>query len=571
MRLSTIASASITLAALALTLAACAPGASNATAAGQTTTIERGTIALSVSGNGEIRPARDLDMNFGTTGTVADLLVEEGQQVQQGDLLARLVTTDLDQQVVQAEANLKSAQAQLADLQDGPATTDVRDIAAQLASAQAQLGQQTNGNARPSEISSAQAQLDSARAALAALKNPTQAEISKSQLSVTQAENSLATTRTTSAKNKADTKLKLDQAANALRNAQDTLSSSYWDTHNGDGSLKKSSGDPGYQNDLDTYNKAVRDEQDAAASMTQAQIAYDEALAKEQVDLADAEATLADGEAQLAALQNPSAADLASAQAQVASAESSLKQLTGGTSSDIAVARSSVEQRQAALDALNAPASTADLASAEASVAQAQASLTQARLSRAEAELVAPFAGIVAEINIKPGAASSSASPAIYLIDNSAFHVDVQISESDLGQIEIGQPAAVELDALAAQPLSGTVSYIASSATDGQDITTYLTRVQLDDASQSLRAGLSASVDLTGATVRDVLVVPNSAIVETDNGPQVRVQREGNSAELIAITTGLVGDTFTEVTSGLNEGDVIVLGASSTGGGPFGG
>lgn len=562
MKRTTFTAGSITLAALIFTLAACAPGGGpNTAATDQTVAVERGNIALAVSGNGTVKPARDIDMNFGTTGTIAEVLVEEGQQVKRGDVLARLVTVSLDQQITQAEANLKSAQAELADLKDGPSATDLRDAEAQLSSAQAQLSQQANGNALPSQISNAQAQLRSAQAELAALKNPTEADLSKARLTVSQAENSLAVTRASAAKTKAVAQLDLDSAANTLRNAQDSLSTTFWNTHNADGTFKKAADESGYQNDVDTYNKALRSEQDAANGVATAQLTYDNAVTQEQLDIADATATLANAQAQLDALVKPSAKDLAAAQAKVASAVSSLNQLTTGTGSDIAVAQSTVEQRQSAIDALTADPTTTKLAAAEATIAQAEASLGQAKLDRANAELIAPFDGIVAAVNVKAGQSSNSASPVIYLIDNSSFHVDVQISESDLGKIKLDQAAAVDIDALQGQTLQGKVSYIAPNATADQDVTTYLTRVLLDDTTQPLRAGLSAAVDLVGASAENVLIVPSSAIVQTDSGPQVYKQNGEGPSILVPVAIGLVGDTYTEVTSGVNEGDMVLLGS----------
>src|SRR5437016_9610317 len=103
---------------LGMALASCGGQASPATAA--TATITRGELIQSVSGSGQVKPAQDTNLNFSTSGIVAQVLVKEGQQVQQGTTLATIDTTDLDQQVLQGEANLKSAQAALSALKAGP-------------------------------------------------------------------------------------------------------------------------------------------------------------------------------------------------------------------------------------------------------------------------------------------------------------------------------------------------------------------------------------------------------------------------------------------------------------------
>ena len=103
---------------LSLALVSCGGQTSAATTA--TATVARGELIRSVSGSGQVKPAQDTSLNFSTSGIVAQVLVKEGQPVQQGATLAKIDTTDLDQQVLQAEANLKSAQAALSALKAGP-------------------------------------------------------------------------------------------------------------------------------------------------------------------------------------------------------------------------------------------------------------------------------------------------------------------------------------------------------------------------------------------------------------------------------------------------------------------
>src|SRR5215218_6469379 len=125
---------------LGLALAGCGGQASATTTA--TATITRGELIQSVSGSGQVKPAQDTSLNFSTSGIVAEVLVKEGQQVQQGASLAKIDTTDLDQQVLQGQANLKSAQATLSALKAGPQETDLRTAKAQLEAAQIALKQQ---------------------------------------------------------------------------------------------------------------------------------------------------------------------------------------------------------------------------------------------------------------------------------------------------------------------------------------------------------------------------------------------------------------------------------------------
>jgi HlyD family secretion protein len=537
-----------------------------------------------VGGSGQVQPAQDVSLNFGATGTVAQVLIKAGQLVRQGDKLAALETTDLDQEVLQAEANLKSAQAALTALKAGPKETDIRAAQAQLEAAQIQLGQQQKGNARATDVASARAQLRSAQADLAALKNPSPADLSAAQLRLEQSKTNLQTTRDSDSAAKTRAELDLNKSTAALTQAQSRYSTAYqnWqyvqdtgrDPMNPSKTNAQGKAEPNRLNDAqrqqyyDTFVQAEAALQSAEDAVAQAQVTYDSARQKEAADVPLAEQQLADAQRQLDALLNPTPQKLAAAEARVAQAQAQLTQLLGGTPNDVAVSQASVEQRQAALDALLAPPAEKDLAQAEANIAQAEANLARARLSRQQAELVAPFAGIVAEVGVQPGdtVGTSSQTAAIRLVDNSAFHIDVNISEADLGRLKVGQQAEAELDALPGQKLAGTLDYIAPTATTEQNVTTYLARINLQPTDQPLRVGLSAAVTIITDKRSDVLLVPNGAIRETDDGPQVGVRR-GSETALTPITTGLAGDSFTEVTAGLKEGDVVELAAPRPRGG----
>jgi HlyD family secretion protein len=557
----------------ALALAACGgqPAQSSATA-----TVTRGELVQSVSGSGQVQPAQAIDLNFGTTGAVAEVRVKEGQRVKQGDTLALLATADLDQQVLQAQANLKSAQAALAALKAGPTETDLRAAQAQLAAAQAQLNQQAKGNARPADIASAQAQLRAAQADLAVLKNPSESDISTAQAKVDQAQINLQSTRDSSSAAKTRAQLDMQQSTEALTQAQSRYATAFqnWQhvQETGTDPISPSKTDaqgkskPNHLNDAqrqqyyDTFVQAEASLHSAEQAVRQAQVAYDNARQQEIVNVQLAESQLADAQRQLDALRNPTPQKLAAAQAKVAQAQAQLNQLRGGTQNDVTIAQATVEQRQAALDALSAPPTEKDLAAAEASLAQAQASLARAMLNRASAALIAPFSGTVATVNIKVGdqATSAGQTAAISLVDESSFHVDVNVSEADVARLKLGQPADVELDALPGQKLAGTLDYIAPTATTQQNVTTYLARVGLKPTEQPLRVGLSAAVSIVTDRRANVLLVPSGAIRDTDSGPQVEVKR-GNQTTLVPIKTGLAGDTDTEVTGGLSEGDVVVM------------
>ncbi|HET91332.1 MAG TPA: biotin/lipoyl-binding protein [Chloroflexi bacterium] len=131
-------------------------------------TVERGSLLVTVSASGSIQPLRRVNLTFDTPGRVAEVLVDVGEMVRAGDVLARLDSRRLLLQVEQAQAALASAEARLAQLQAAVLPEEVASAEANLRAAEAQLGaaaatlDQVVSGARESEVAAAEADLVSA-------------------------------------------------------------------------------------------------------------------------------------------------------------------------------------------------------------------------------------------------------------------------------------------------------------------------------------------------------------------------------------------------------------------------
>jgi HlyD family secretion protein len=121
---------------------------------------------ITLSGNIEVT---DSAVAFQTAGRLVARLVDEGLDVRQGDVLARLDSTELSHQVALAEANLQAAQAQLKLLETGSRPEEIGQARAQLSQATARLAELQHGS-RPQDIQQAQAAVDQAQAQLASAK-----------------------------------------------------------------------------------------------------------------------------------------------------------------------------------------------------------------------------------------------------------------------------------------------------------------------------------------------------------------------------------------------------------------
>jgi len=247
---------------------------------------------------------------------------------------------------------------------------------------------------------------------------------------------------------------------------------------------------------------------------------------------------------------------------QLTVAEVQLEQAT----SDLATAADDQQLRQAQQSYYNAKNQIAQLT--------AQQSTLNGEL--AQATITAPAAGVVESVDIVSGADAPSGSAIV--LDTGGLQASVTVAETDLPKVKVGQAANVTVGAVGTTT-TGKVLSIAPTATGGNSsVVTYAVLVSLGSQPAEARAGMTASVSLTVASANNVLAVPAIALLTGTDGYSVRVMATDGSVTTQAVTVGLVTSTLAQVTSGLSEGQRVVIGLStartSTGtttGGGFGG
>lgn len=196
----------------------------------------------------------------------------------------------------------------------------------------------------------------------------------------------------------------------------------------------------------------------------------------------------------------------------------------------------------------------------------AQANLQMNRALLEETYLRAPFAGVVAEINgeigeyVTPSPPGVATPPAVDLIDYSCLYINAPIDEVDAGVLRVGLPARLSLDAFRGEHFNGRLTRIAPYVLDleKQARTVEIDVVFDDPAVQGrLLVGYSADIDIILDTRDDVLRVPTEAVMEDSR--VYRFNRDTGTLESIEITAGISNWNYTEVLSGISEGEEIVL------------
>ncbi len=211
---------------------------------------------------------------------------------------------------------------------------------------------------------------------------------------------------------------------------------------------------------------------------------------------------------------------------------------------------------------------------AELQIEQAALNLEQAQARLAEARLTAPFAGLIAAVNVQEDVAAPPGTAAFTLVDDSQFYVEVTVDEIDIGKVSVEQKAEVTLDAYPDRSIDGVVESIAPGALNLGGIISYRLRVRLpsppsvppdreDERGGTIRDGMTASIVIYTETIKDALLAPNWAVrADQSTGETVLycyVLGSDGVPERRAITRGRYNETYTEILSGLQEGNSVAL------------
>lgn len=515
------------------------------TGTGEVVTAFVGDLAAGTTATGQVSAGQSARLTLPTSGTVAEVRVQAGDAVQAGDILLRLETAELERAVANAEQSLIIQEANLATLRTPPAAAQV--MAAEAA------------------VTNAQAQLDSL------LAGPTEAEMSSAAASVAaaQADVTAASTRLNNARNGAGA-AEIQAAQIALDQAQ-VAATQATEQHT-------------------TILATIQDGNAPAGMLDDAELAA-------RVNVLQANAQLAAAQETLNRLRTGNPNDVGTAQASLATAvaQRNLAQaqydllLAPASAAQIASAEASLAQVQANLDKLRRGPTAAQLAAAEVQVENARISLERARLNLENGTLTAPFDGVVTAVQVQPGELASGI--LVEMMASDGLEVVLNVNEVDLSQITPGQETTVTLESWPDDAIPGRVRAIAPTAasTVGSSLVTFPVYVTLEATDRPIRVGMTANAALELARREEALLVPNGAIqVDRSNGTYsvilVQTNAQGQPAyETIPVTIGLRDGRYTEITSGIQAGDQLLIpdptatnpfapgGGNGSGGGPFGG
>lgn len=230
---------------------------------------------------------------------------------------------------------------------------------------------------------------------------------------------------------------------------------------------------------------------------------------------------------------------------------------------DLALAQAKLNDAQREYDRL-AGGNLDEIAAAQARVDAAQATLNLARV-------ISPFPGTVTEAHPLPGDQVSAGATAFRLDNLTSLFVNVEVSEVDINSVAIGQVATLSFDAILNKAYHGEVVEVAKAGNNVGGVVNFTVTVELTNADELVRPGMTAAVNITVDEILDTILIPNRAVRLVDGQRIVYLLVNGQPVKT-EISLGASSDTMSVLASGdVKEGDLIILNPPSEGAGPFGG
>lgn len=503
--------------------------------------VSRGTIISSISGSGQVSALNQVDVKSKASGDVVYVNVKLGQEVKNGAVLAQLDSKDAQKAVRDAQISLEDTQISLSKLQ---------------------LTQQSN--------------------------------IPAIQDSITNTQNSLDQNYQNGFNEVANTFLDLPSTIDGVRGIL----------------YDNNAGLPDQKPNIGTYQDLVvgKSSSDLVASMvTQATTDYSVSSNKYDQNLSDYRnttrysssdktVTLVDETIEtlkdtaqtvkdeqnlldtVVSTLNQSSRQIPSAIAQYQTNISGYISKLNSHITSLTNIKNSIVANKQSLDSYNRNLVAAqqnnplDLISQQNSVKQKEAALQDAKDNLANYYVRAPFNGVIAKLNISKGDSISSGTVIATFITDKKI-ATISLNEVDVAKVKVGQKATLTFDAIDGLTISGEVLEVDIIGTVSQGVVTYNVKIGFDTQDDRIKPGMSASASVITNMKQDVLMVQSSAIKSSGNISYVEMPNEqiasssmGSSSGITLqnvplqqeIQTGLTNDTYTEITSGLKEGDTII-------------
>jgi len=477
--------------------------------------VQKGTITQEVTETGQVKKGEEINLSFKSSGRLEKIYVEVGDQVESGESLARLETTELVIQLQEAKAALDIAQAKLSKLLAGATQEEIK--IAQTA------------------VKNSQVSLDTAYRGLK--------DADEDALNVLD-----------------DSYLKIYNAFNGV----DLIQRTYFTSNDQEGIKVRENKDK-----IELGMAQAKIYLDIAkADSTNEKIETSLSEMKRTLEITSAALKIIRETCEEPAYRNTvSSTDKTSLDTHRGYINTALTNLTNSQQSIIS-AKFAIESAKGVLQAAEddlvlktVPPRQEDIDLYQAQVNQVQAQVQLLENQIRDATLKSPTKGQITKINKKVGelVQPTLQDTVINLLPATPFAIEVDIYEEDVVKINIGNPVEISLVPFPGKIFKGKVISIDPAEKIVEGVVYYETSIDFEEMPGNLRPGMTADLVIQAALKENVLVIPENALHDKDDKKTVQVFQDGEVKDK-EIEIGLIGSNdLIEVISGLKEGEKVIL------------
>ena len=497
-------------------------------------TVRIGNVIQEVSTIGQVRKGEEIELGFKEIGRIEKIYVQVGQEIEFGQELIKLETTQLYIQLREARATLDLAQIELDKLLAGASSEEIQVVQTAVENAENSLA---NAEQNLEDVEAqAQESLDSAyEDALNVLD--------ETYLKAYNAFNKVDLIQRTYFTGNDQESLRVRENKDKIENSRDQAKS-YLDLTKADFTNENINSALSQMRDAlgDIYEALgiIRDVCEEGAYRNTVSSADKSILDTQKTNINTALTNVTNSKQTISSTGLTNESNINTAQSEVSSAEGVLK------AAQDELALMLAEPRQE------------DIGFYQAQLEQAQAKVSLLKNQVWEATLRSPIKGQITKISKRIGEQVSMAEAVVSLLPQEPFQVEVDIPESDIGKVDLADSAKITLDAFPEIEFEGKVIEIEPAETIISGVVYYKTKVSLETENNKIKPGMTADITILTDLREKVLVVPQRAVSEKDGKNFVKLA-SGDTFKEIEVQAGLRGSQGEiEILSGLKEGDEVI-------------
>lgn len=513
---------------------------------------KRDTIFSSISGSGQVSASDQLDIKPKVSGDVVYVALQNGQTVYRGSLIAKLDTEDAEKAVRDAKRNLETAKLSLEKILKPADTLSLIQAENSLTNAEQAKTRAEDDLAKAYD--DAFTTISNAFIDLPPVINGIQDILYKNTNNASQDNISYYTDLV---KNfDANVFIYRDSAGSNYQKARASYDNTF---------LKYKSIDRNA--DKETLEALLNDTTTMARAMTESAKSTSNLLSFVKDRLTERNHTLPP---QLAVHQTSIDTYITKTNASLASLTNSVNSLKN-IKDTLQNSESTIREKTESLIKLKAGSDELDIRSAEISVQQKEDALRDAEDNLSKYYIRAPFEGTITKITIKTGDSVGSGTIVATVVTKQKLSI-ISLNEIDVSKVKLGQKTNITFDAIEDLTISGQVVEIDTIGTISQGVVTYDIKISFDTQDERIKAGMSMSAGIITEVKSGVIVVPSSAIKSRGDTYYVEVfdspiskgsSKQGFTSKTpprqVEVKVGISNDTETEIVSGINEGNTVVI------------